>query len=485
MKTMKTMVKLAEPLVGRDEELRTLEEAFRSGRPELVAVYGRRRVGKTFLVRKAFGDRFAFQHAGLSEGGMKDQLEAFADSMRRAFGTKGPPPATWIAAFGSLAVALSRRRGRKVVFLDELPWMDTPNARFMPALEHFWNGWASGRDDVVLVVCGSAASWIVRKIVDNYGGLHDRLTHLVRLVPFTLGECRRFAAAKGLRLSDRQLADLYLAFGGIPFYWSLVRRGESPAQAVDRLCFGETGGLHGEFGRLYASLFRRPEPYVATVEAMARRSAGMTREELLAAVGQEDNGAFSRILEDLESCGFVRRYRFPGKKERDSLWQLLDPFTLFHIRFLADDSRVGRGNWLAGASSHARTTWSGLAFERLCLQHVPQIKRALGIAGVSTAVHAARIPPGPDGEPGAQIDLVLDRADGIANLCEMKYSSDLFAVSSKYRSELLAKVSAYQRAFGVRKTVHVTLVTAAGLRPNENADVVQSEVRLADLFADS
>ena len=248
----------------------------------------------------------------------------------------------------------------------------------MPALEHFWNGWASGRDDVVLVVCGSAASWIVRKIVDNYGGLHDRLTHLVRLVPFTLGECRRFAAAKGLRLSDRQLADLYLAFGGIPFYWSLVRRGESPAQAVDRLCFGETGGLHREFGRLYASLFRRPEPYVAT-----------------------------------------------------------------------------------------------------------QIKRALGIAGVSTAVHAARIPPGPDGEPGAQIDLVLDRADGIANLCEMKYASDLFAVSSKYRSELLAKVSAYQRAFGVRKTVHVTLVTAAGLRPNENADVVQSEVRLADLFADA
>ncbi len=483
MKTWKTMVKLDEPLIGREEELRTLEEAFRSGQPEFIAIYGRRRVGKTFLVRKAFGNRIAFQHAGLSEGGMKDQLEAFADSMRRSFGTPEPAPASWIAAFGSLADALSRHRGRKVVFLDELPWMDTPNARFMSALEHFWNGWASGRDDIVLVVCGSAASWIVRKIVDNYGGLHDRLTHLVRLVPFTLGECRRFALSKGLRLVDRQLADLYMAFGGIPFYWNLVRRGESPAQAVDRLCFGETGELHGEFGRLYASLFRRPEPYVAVVETMARRSAGMTREELLSATGQEDNGAFSRILEDLESCGFVRRYRFPGKKERDSLWQLLDPFTLFHLRFLADDSRQGHGNWLAGAASHARATWSGLAFEQLCLQHVFQIKRALGIAGVLTAVHAARIPPGPDGEPGAQIDLVLDRADGIANLCEMKYSSDLFSVSSRYRSELLSKVSAYQRAFGMRKAVHVTLVTAAGIRPNENTDAIQSEVSLGDLFA--
>lgn len=482
---MKTMETKPFPLVGREEEMRTLGEAFQSGRPEFIAVYGRRRVGKTFLVRNAFGGRFAFQHAGLSQGGKDDQLEAFAESMHRSFGIPTPTFRTWISAFGALTDELQTRPGRKVVFIDELPWMDTPNARFMPALEHFWNGWASGRDDIVFVVCGSASSWIVRKVIDNYGGLHNRLTHRIRLAPFTLGECRKFAQTKGLAMTDRQIVELYMAFGGVPFYWDLARRGESPAQAVDRLCFSENGELHGEFGRLYASLFRRPEPYVMAVRALARRNAGLSRDELRCAVGAPDNGAFTEILANLEACGFVRKYRFPGKVERDALWQLVDPFTLFHLRFLENGSRNGRGSWLSGAQTHARSAWGGLAFEEVCLSHVPQIKAALGISGVEASVYAARVPPGPDGEPGAQIDLAIDRADGIVNLCEMKYSEQPFAVSESYRRTILDKVAAWHRAFGARKAVHVTFVTAAGVRPGGGADVVQSEVRLGDLFRDA
>lgn len=481
MKTKPTDWK--DPLVGRDEELRTLVEAGQSGRPEFIAVYGRRRVGKTFLVRKAFGNRFAFSHAGLARTGMRGQLAAFADSLSQSFGKPFDVPSSWLEAFSLLRKALSAKRGRNILFLDEVPWMDTPCSRFLPALEHFWNGWASGRDDIVLVICGSATSWIVRKIIDNYGGFHNRLTHRIRLRPFSLRGCRELVRAAGVSLTDRQIADLYMVFGGVPFYWRLLRKGESPAQAIDRLCFAEDGELAGEFDRLYASLFRRPEMHLAVVRALGTKKSGMTREELLAMTGFDNGGCFSKALVDLENCGFVRKYRFPGKVERDSLWQLVDPFTLFHLRFLADAARKNRGNWLAGIASPVRHAWSGLAFEQLCLHHVPQIKTALGIAGVETDAYAARIPQGPNGEPGAQIDLALDRADGIVNLCEMKYSPDPFIVSPQYRSELIAKVSAWQRTFGVRKTVHVTLVTAAGVNPGENTDIVQSEVRLADLFA--
>ena len=336
----------AEPLIGRGEELRTLVEAGRSGRPEFVAVYGRRRIGKTFLVRKAFGNRFAFAHAGLANCGMQEQLAAFADSLSQSFGKTFAVPSSWLEAFSTLRTALSAKRGRKVLFLDELPWMDTPCSRFLPALEHFWNGWASGEDDIVLVVCGSATSWIVRKIIDSYGGFHNRLTHRIRLRPFTLGECRDLVRAKGIELTDWQLADLFMVFGGVPFYWSLLHRGESPAQAVDRLCFGEDGELAGEFDHLYASLFRRPEMHLSVVRALGSKKSGMTRDELLAETGIDNSGYFSKALADLESCGFLRRYRFPGKKERDAVWKLIDPFTLFHLRILADPAKRSRGSWL-------------------------------------------------------------------------------------------------------------------------------------------
>ena len=473
----------SEALVGRHDEIRTLSEAMTSGRPEFVAVYGRRRIGKTFLVRKVLGKCLTFAHAGLANVDMQGQLAAFAESLSQSFGKHFPVPTSWLEAFSFLRTALGRKRGRKVLFLDELPWMDTPRSNFLAALEYFWNGWASGEDGIMLVVCGSATSWIVRNIIDNYGGLHNRLTHRIRLLPFTLGECRELAQMAKLELTTRQLADVYMAFGGVPFYWSLLRKGESPTQAIDRLCFSENGELAGEFGRLYASLFRHPEKHIAIIRALGSKKSGMTREGLLKTTGIGNGGVFTKALVDLESCGFVRKFQFPGKVERDALWQLVDPFTLFHLRFLEDSSHLGRGNWLAGTSTPIHATWSGLAFEMLCLCHVTQIKAVLGISGVETSVYAARIPPGADGEPGAQIDLAIDRADGIVNLCEMKYSNKPFVISEQYRLSVLDKVDAWRRTFGNKKAIHVTFVTAEGLKPNNNSDIVQSEVRLANLFA--
>ena len=471
-------------LVGRNRELAQLSDALRSDRPEFIAVFGRRRVGKTHLVQSAFSGIFAFEHAGLANVGRKLQLAEFGRSLRRRFGDAGGAPDDWYDAFDRLATGLeSLPDGRKVVFLDELPWMDTPKSNFVSALEHFWNGWANLRGDVVLVVCGSATSWIVDKMINDYGGLHNRLTRRIRLEPFTLGECEEMARAKGLAHSRYQILELYMALGGIPFYWDMLERGESAAQAIDRLYFASDGPLSGEFDRLYASLFRHPEAHFAIVRALGERKSGMTRGELLQTTKRPDNGRFTKALEELRNCGFVRRYEMPGRTEREAVWQLVDNYTLFHFQFESANRKGNPRFWSDSLGSPLHAAWSGIAFERTCLLHVGQIKRALGISGVDAGVYSLRVEPDAIGNPGAQIDLLIDRADNVVNLCEMKFAKDAFAVDADCDRDLRNKISACQRFFGARKSIHATMVATFGIRQGLHSGVVQSIVTLDDLFA--
>lgn len=471
-------------IVGRNRERKQLEDTLKSGRSEFVAIYGRRRVGKTHLVLSAFEGAFAFEHTGLARVGKTFQLAEFGRALRRRFGDKGGAPADWYDAFDRLASGLeSLPEGRKVVFLDELPWMDTPKSHFVSALEHFWNGWASRRGDIVLVACGSATSWIVDKMINDYGGLHDRLTRRIRLEPFTLRECEEMARAKGLVLSRYQILELYMALGGIPFYWDLLERGESAAQAIDRLFFAHEAPLSGEFDRLYASLFRHPEAHLEIVRALGTKKSGMTREELLTATGRPDNGRFSKALEELRSCGFVRRYELPGRVERTSVWQLVDNYTLFHFQFEPANKKGSPRFWSDSLESSLHAAWSGTAFERTCLLHVEQIKRALGISGIDVGAFALRVPPDDDGNPGAQIDLLLDRADNVVNVCEMKFAKEPFSVDAECERSFRNKISACRRFFGERKSIHATLVTTFGIRPGVHSEIVQSEISLEDLFS--
>ena len=471
-------------LVGRNLEKKQLEEAFRSGRPEFIAVYGRRRVGKTHLVQSAFEGAFAFEHTGLARVGKAFQLAEFGRALRRRFGDASGAPDDWYDAFDRLATGLeSLPQGRKVVFLDELPWMDTPKSHFVSALEHFWNGWAAKRGDIVLVVCGSATSWIADKMINDYGGLHDRLTRRIRLAPFTLRECEEMATAKGLVLSRYQILELYMALGGVPFYWDYLERGESPAQALDRLFFADEAPMAGEFDRLYASLFRNPEAHLAIVRALGTKKSGLTREQLLLATGRPDNGRFTKALEDLRNCGFVRRYGFPGRVERDSVWQLVDNYTLFHFQFEPANRKGSPRFWSNSLGSPLHAAWSDMAFERTCLLHVEQIKRALGISGIDVGAYALRVPPDGDGNPGAQIDLLLDRADNVVNVCEMKFAGEPFVIDADCERSIRNKISACRRFFGGRKSIHATLATTFGVREGRHSGIVQSEVSLEDLFA--
>ena len=470
-------------LIGREEERAELLGAAASRQSAFVVVYGRRRVGKTFLVRQTFGGSFAFQCSGLAKEGRARQLENFRDALREAGARDVPALADWFAAFNALRDHLKGLpAGKKTVFLDEMPWMDTPKSHFVSALEHFWNGWASARRDIVLVVCGSATSWLVRKVFRDRGGLHDRVTHSIRLLPFTLRECAAFAKDAGLGWTRRQILQCYMAFGGVPYYWSLLRRGRSVAQNIEALCFSERGALRTEFDRLFSSLFGTDGAHRRIVEALAEARRGLLRSELLDRLGEGGGGTLSSRLDDLESCGFVRRYRDFGKRAKESRYQLVDEFSLFHIRFVRASDPTASGAWLDGVGSQARAAWEGLAFELACLRHVDQIRKALGIAGVLAGVCSWSF-RGSDGRTGAQVDLLLDRKDGIVNLCEMKFSDGPYSIDKKEEEAVLRRLSVFRRETGTRKGVHVTFVTPDGLARNSHRDVAQSEVTGDDLFA--
>ncbi len=471
-------------MIGRQNELAVLEDCRVADRSRLVVVYGRRRVGKTFLIREAFDYRFTFTHTGLENGSYREQLAAFWNELRRQCGASCPIPRNWMEAFEALKDALAASTDeRKTVFIDELPWMDTKNSGFIKAVEAFWNGWASARKDVVMVVCGSAAAWMTKKVLHNRGGLFNRASRTIRLEPFTLAECEEFVLTEGLAMDRKDIAAAYMVFGGAPYYWSLLDKRESLSQNIDRLFFGRTAELADEFSRLYHSVFAVPEPYIAVVTALAKKKAGMTRAELAETVPNTANdGNLTDLLGNLETSGFVRRYVETGNARKGSIFQLVDNYTLFYFQFVHGYSGRDSSRWSHMARDTKRTVWEGLAFERICLQHSAQIKAALGISGVETSESAWRCTSREGGEKGAQIDLVIRRADRVVNLCEMKFCSERFAIDADYAERLREKIGAFKRETRTRDNCHLTFVTTYGLLRNAQSAMVQSEVTLDDLF---
>lgn len=332
----------------------------------------------------------------------------------------------------------------------------------------------------MLIVCGSATSWLLNKVINSKGGLHNRVTKRIRLEPFTLAECEQLSAEKGLALDRHQIAECYMAFGGVAYYWSLLEKGLSVAQNIDRLFFSQNGALRGEYQELYKSLFRVPEPYERIVCALGTRKVGMTRSAVAEAAGLNDNGALTKYLEELEQCGFVRKYLAFGKIGKDALFQLVDNFTLFYFCFRTAIQRGAENYWLEKLDAQSHVVWTGLAFERVCLLHVQQIRIALGISGVATNVCSWS---GAD-ENGrrAQIDLLLDRNDRVITLCEMKFADEAYALTKKDIESLRHKRAAFRFATGTRRAVHLTMVTAEGLEHNSYRNEIQRELTLDDLF---
>lgn len=474
-------------MIGREREQKELLSALQADEAQLIAVYGRRRVGKTYLVRETFKDRFYFQHAGLAKGTMSEQLCAFRDSLVRAGAENVPVLRGWREAFNALRdfIEAGGKRRKKVIFIDEMPWMDTPKSKFVMWFESFWNGWCSGRKDVVFVICGSAASWIVKKVFRNKGGLYNRVTRQIRLMPFNLNECRELVRSRKLGLNDEDIAELYMAFGGVPYYWGFLERGRSVAQNLDALCFAENGKLRHEFEDIFTALFGDSPGYLKIVQALAKQPGGMTFADILSQTGLSMGGGALRLIDALEQSGFIRRYTAYGKRKYDTQYQLVDNFTLFHFKFLSGESNLDEHFWSHATIGPSLNAWRGLAFERLCLLHVPQIKRALGIAGVLTKVYAWRHVPDDVYTTGVQIDLLIERADRVVNVCEIKYCKHPFVIDKSYDQQLRNKVGTFIDVTRTRSAVHLTMIASNGLAHTGYWGTVQSEVALSDLFMPS
>ena len=470
-------------LIGREAETKKLKDAFMSTSPEFVAVYGRRRVGKTYLIRETFNGQFAFYHTGIANVSRKEQLERFANSLEKQGMPNGKKALkNWFDAFDRLEAFLqSMPVGKKVVFLDELPWMDTQHSGFISALEAFWNGWASARNDIMLIVCGSATSWMTSKIINARGGLHNRLTHRIRLEPFCLAECERFLQAKGVVATRRQILEYYMVMGGVPYYWNYIEKDKSPAQNIDAIFFSANGELRDEYSHLYASLFRTPQQHIAIVTALGTKKAGMTREELLKTTHLADNGMFSQTLQELVECGFIRRYHMPGKKSHDAVFQLMDNFTLFHFKFLAGLEEDESPSWNAIQNTPLVNTWRGLSFERVCLEHIDQLKKALGISGISTRQYAWRSFAN-DRTSGTQIDMLIERSDNAVNICEMKYSSGEYEITKEEHAKILHRRDSFIAETNYRGAAYITLITIDGVVHNAYWNDIQKELTLDDLF---
>ena len=285
---------------------------------------------------------------------------------------------------------------------------------------------------------------------------------------------------KGLRFMERDIAECYMVMGGIPFYWSRLQCGLSLAQNIDELFFNPEGELHHEYQELFSSLFKMDGHHIAILESLGRRQEGLTRKEILAETKLTSNGILTQSLEELEECGFIRRYYQPSRPKSQQLFQLFDNYTLFYYQFMTTNRTNDAHFWTTSLNSPLHLAWSGLAFERLCLQHIEQIQKALGISGVTCNCYAWRFRD--SDRQGAQIDLVIDRQDNVINLCEIKFTRKTFVIDRGYNEKLQNKLDTFIEETSSKKSIHLTFITANGLAENNYSGIVQNVITLADLF---
>ncbi len=475
-----------EPLIGRTEEKKILENALSNTGAELIAVYGRRRVGKTFLIKSVFEKQLVFEISGVHNADMKEQLENFSVALQKATGStlKLAVPENWSSAFQSLEQFLEPvvKKKKVVLFFDEFPWLDTHKSGFLKYFGHFWNTYASTHPNLKVVICGSAASWMIQKVLNNKGGLHNRVTTRLSIRPFTLTETEAYLKSRSVILDRYQMLQLYMVMGGIPQYLKEIRKGESATQTIDRVCFANHGPLRDEFDKLYGSLFDNASHHISVIKVLSTVSKGLTRNEIIDKTRLSSGGTTTNVLSELEESGFILSYIPYERTSKETVFRLSDEYSLFYLKYIGKSRASGTGTWERLSEQASWKSWSGYAFEAVCFKHIPQIKAALGIASIYTEESVWRFIP-VKGQPGAQIDLLLDRRDYCINICEMKFSTNQFTITKKYSAELVLKKQVFIDKIKPKKTVFITMITTYGVAPNAySKGIVQSELTMDSLF---
>ncbi|MCB0842972.1 MAG: AAA family ATPase [Bacteroidetes bacterium] len=472
-------------LIGRKKEVKDLEAALQSNRPEFVAIVGRRRVGKTFLIKETYGSFIDFELTGLQHAKKSDQLQNFIFALKSQlpdFQIKKKPK-SWLEAFFLLSNALEEKgkQEKLVVFLDELPWMGTKRSGFITGLGWFWNSWATNQN-IVVVICGSSASWMIEKIINDRGGLHNRVTKLFSLYPFTLRETESFLKSRNIHLGRYQIVQLYLSMGGIPMYLDQVKPGLSAVQNIQAIFFQKSGYLRNEFDRLFASLFDNFENHVEVIKALASKRQGMTRQEIIDNCRFQNGGMLSEILSELQQSGFIGIYQGYGKKTRMSIYRLIDPYSLFYLTFIQHLGVNSKTDFTKLSDLPKYKSWSGYAFENICLTHIDQIRKALGISGIYTSI-STFVARASEDMPGAQIDLIIDRSDQSINICEIKFSSSDYEVSKKDIDNIENKKRVFRHHTQTKKHLFTSLITTFGVVENkQKLNHIDQVVLMDDLF---
>jgi uncharacterized protein len=471
-------------IAGRQEEIALLKNLLEKEESSFIAMYGRRRVGKTFLVRQVYESKIVFECSGVLGKDMEQQLENFWRSLHEIKPQAQPalPPKTWIEAFFQLRAYLNtlKQGTKKVIFLDEIPWFETPRSGFLAALDNFWNQYCSKRTDIILVICGSAASWIIDKVINSKGGLHNRITNQLLLMPLTLGETKAFFELKNIKLSLKDIAQIYMCVGGVPFYLKDIKAGASVPQTLDQLFYHKQAILKNEFQNLYAALFKNNTFHEKVVEALAKKNKGLTRNEIIEATGIKGGGGLTTVLEELTQCGFIMPiYPFKKSKE-DCLYRLIDEYSLFYFKFLKQGKT--KSSWTQIAESLSYKIWSGYAFENLCFKHTGQLKKALGISGIVTNEYSYAAKSKAN-KQGIQIDMIIDRADNCVNIVEAKFHNTEYEVSEVYARQLLHKATIFKEQTRLKKNVFITMLTVFGVKKNEHyLMAVTNQLLIDDLF---
>lgn len=467
-------------IIGRRHEQDILQICLDSPKAEFIAVYGRRRIGKTYLVKQFFGENFDFFATGVYQASRSSQLKHWQEQLKKASGKKWNKPKDWNDAFSQLQEHLESlsSKDKIIIFIDELPWFDTPKSGFLRALDLFWNGWASTRNNLKFIVCGSATTWMTNKLIGDKGGLHNRITRPVHLAPFTLSETKDYLKSLNMDWSLQEILDTYMVLGGTPFYLSLLRPDLSLTQNVDELFFSDDAVLRTEYTFLFKSLFKEAALYRKIVETLSSSLSGMTRRQIVKNAMITDNGNFTEALDNLVKCDFIRRYQAFGKKEYDPIYQLTDLYTLFYLRFVKNSNGQDPHAWSIMGSGQ-KNAWAGYAFEQVCILHVPQIKKALGITGIASDNCSWNYS---SPERKAQIDLVIDRSDKNIDLCEMKYSDHEYELKKDYADYLKERRELFRQATSTKKTLRLTLIAAGGVKKGKYSSVLQSALSAEDLF---
>lgn len=468
-------------IIGRKHEQDILAKCVESNKAEFIAVYGRRRIGKTYLVKQFFSESFDFYVTGVYQVSRSEQLKIWQEQLKKYSGNKRARPKDWFDAFNQLREYLETlgKERRIIIFIDELPWLDTPKSGFIRALELFWNSWAAEQKNLKLIVCGSATTWMTNKLLGDKGGLHNRVTRPIRLAPFTLKETEEYLRSNGIDWERRDILEAYMILGGTPYYLSLLRSELTLWQNIDEAFFSQDAALRTEYGFLFKSLFSDASLYRRIVEALATKLKGMTRTELVDLLKITDNGSLSEALDNLVKCDFLRRYQAFGKKGRDMLYQLSDMYTLFYLRFVKDYHGLNEHFW-SNMDAARRNVWSGYAFEQVCILHVNQIRKALGISGIASDVCSWTYR---DKNQSAQIDLIIDRADKAIDLCEIKYSDHEYELKKDYAEWLRERKELFRRVTGTTKTLRLTMIASSGVKQNSYSSTLQGRLSLDDLMS--